>query len=520
MIRTPLHPLLVAAVPIVSMYAVIPGISRLDEVLLSVGLAVAGAAVLLLAAGAAYRDFRKAALFVSVLLIVWFSFDYVYDRLELWEIGGFRPGRRRYVLPLTYLTLAVFGAWLFRVRRNLSAVTTLANLLAIGAVLPPAITLATGFTSAQRSAAAVPAAPDVPAPAPAARTPDVYYLVFDRYGDDDTLRANGVDPEPLYGWLEDRGFYVARESRSNYLKTILSLTSSLNMSYLDGIAAAEGPQSGNWLPVYDWMAGHRVGGFLRSRGYDYVHLGSWYWPTRDNPQATRSFNYYETVPRPIMRLFDSVLMDPLQRAFEPALSHRWQQWSRTTRQVDDLIRIVPDPGPKFVFLHLLIPHPPHVFERDGTYVTLDEESRRSREENYANQVHAANRIIQRLVERILSASAEPPVIIIQSDEGPYPPGTEALDYEWRTASREQLLEKTGILNAYHLPCGGKDDLYPHITPVNSFRVVFNSCLGAELPLLPDRVYRHGSDIRPYALEDVTDVLRPRSANAAVRTSLP
>jgi len=41
------------------------------------------------------------------------------------------------------------------------------------------------------------------------------------------------------------------------------------------------------------------------------------------------------------------------------------------------------------------------------------------------------------------------------------------------------------LMAYYLPEGGEQALYPEITPVNSFRIVFNHYFGAEYPLLPD-----------------------------------
>ena len=59
------------------------------------------------------------------------------------------------------------------------------------------------------------------------------------------------------------------------------------------------------------------------------------------------------------------------------------------------------------------------------------------------------------------------MIIIQGDHG--------LDTEARMA----------ILNAYYLPGDGAKMLYPTITPVNSFRVVFNAYFGQEYPILPD-----------------------------------
>ena len=45
-----------------------------------------------------------------------------------------------------------------------------------------------------------------------------------------------------------------------------------------------------------------------------------------------------------------------------------------------------------------------------------------------------------------------------------------------------------ILNAYHLPGDGIEALYPNISPVNTFRVIFNEYFGFNLPLLEDQSY--------------------------------
>jgi hypothetical protein len=52
------------------------------------------------------------------------------------------------------------------------------------------------------------------------------------------------------------------------------------------------------------------------------------------------------------------------------------------------------------------------------------------------------------------------------------------------------------------------ELYPAISPVNSFRVVFNAYFGTALPMLPDRVFAHQSESRPYAFAELTETLRP------------
>ena len=252
-------------------------------------------------------------------------------------------------------------------------------------------------------------------------------------------------------YLTSKGFYVATESRSNYMKTV---------ALAGFVAQRRLSRRGRARPRAVGELGHRStsisgatasGAFLRSQGYSYTHLGSWFYPTRENPQATRNVNYYTMVPRAALRLFDSQAFSPVQRAFGPWLDDRLQNWHRVRRQLDDMTRLVPTPGPKFVFLHILVPHPPYVFDRDGSYVTKAEERKRSLAENYTNQVQAANAMIRRLVDGIFAMPPSPPVVIVQGDEGPYPPGTGRDTFDWRTASGPQLLEKTGILNAYYLP---------------------------------------------------------------------
>ena len=48
--------------------------------------------------------------------------------------------------------------------------------------------------------------------------------------------------------------------------------------------------------------------------------------------------------------------------------------------------------------------------------------------------------------------------------------------------------RLSILNAYYVNDQAKSSLYPSITPVNSFRVIFNSLFNTKIPLLDDTSY--------------------------------
>ncbi|MEO1086533.1 MAG: hypothetical protein AAFY88_20055, partial [Acidobacteriota bacterium] len=70
-----------------------------------------------------------------------------------------------------------------------------------------------------------------------------------------------------------------------------------------------------------------------------------------------------------------------------------------------------------------------------------------------------------------------------------------------------MRERTGIFHALYLPEPCRDRLYPSMTPVNSFRLLFSCHFGADMPLLEDKVYFSGYG-RPYLTRDATDLFDP------------
>jgi hypothetical protein len=128
-------------------------------------------------------------------------------------------------------------------------------------------------------------------------------------------------------------------------------------------------------------------------------------------------------------------------------------------------------SPKFVFAHLVVPHTPFVFTPDGKYVSNSQSNSPTNLDGYRNSVAFINRALLQLVDRLIAGSKTPPVIIIQGDHGgPY----------WNRPD-----QRIKNLNAYYLP-GAEAALYPTITPVNSFRIVFNAYFGQDFPLLKDQ----------------------------------
>ena len=75
-----------------------------------------------------------------------------------------------------------------------------------------------------------------------------------------------------------------------------------------------------------------------------------------------------------------------------------------------------------------------------------------------------------------------------------------------------LTERHAILNAYYLPGKGTDGLYPSITPVNSFRLIFNAYFEGKYEMLEDRLFfteKNGG----YNLVEITDMVEWLNTNA-------
>jgi hypothetical protein len=105
---------------------------------------------------------------------------------------------------------------------------------------------------------------------------------------------------------------------------------------------------------------------------------------------------------------------------------------------------------------------------------------------------------------------ERPIIILQADEGPWPPSYSTgrkTSVDWAAqATDDELEQKFGIMNAWYLPEGDDLGLDPAMTAINTFPVLFGRYFGIEYPLLPDRIYASGDWYHPYDLTDITDRL--------------
>ena len=497
--RLPLHPLLFAAYAVLFLYA-----QNLAEVLLvdigaPLGRALLVAAVVLGVATLIYRDVERAAIVASALVVAFFAYGHVAGLL-----GAGTSDR----IQLAFWAVIVFIAAIHAARaRSVAGLTRGLNLVAVVLVVLVSITIVPyELNRAGRSPVSL--AGPVTAASGTTSAPDIYYLVFDRYGSADAIeRRFGITDNDLYDWLADRGFQVPADSRGSYRATDFSLAAILNMQYLDNLAEEIGPNSDDRTPAHEMLAQHEVGRFLEEQGYRYYHVGAWFEPTASIPIADENLSF-DTTSEFENVLRDTTIVPAVERVLDietPETTFRDRHREGTLFAFRQLHRLATAPGPKFVLAHVLLPHDPYVFRADGSVIPEEEAKRGEEKDLYRGHLAFANANIKSVVDDLLSGpDSEDPIVIVQADEGPL----FCRSVDCPEDSVDYAAVRYGVLNALYLP--GFDGRLPStFSTVNTFRTIFREYFGADLPDLPVHSYNWPDNDHVYDFHSMDEFLEQR-----------
>jgi hypothetical protein len=508
-----IHPFLLAAFPVLFLFVNNIDTVSASQILLPSALMLGFASLSTWLLRILLGDGRKAGIVVSIFLVLFSSYGHLSlaitvlarDRLGL-DLGHAH-------LLLAWAALLTLSGYMAMKAPDPDKWTAILNVMGVALIAPSLAGVGVHELRARRIERSVTVeAADGTSANPLEEggegAPDVYYIIVDRYASTATLQEQfHFDNSEFTDYLTSKGFYVATESRANYPKTFQSLASSLNMKHLTYLTAELGADASDQTVVYAMLQDYQVWRFLRSRGYRFFHVGSSWEPTRVNPYADVGFT--PQPPEFLMMLYRTTMLDPI--GVRLGVPDRRETRRRTVlRQLDRLAEVPDCEGPKFVFAHILLPHEPYVFGTQGETLTQEQVEARTGIENYLGQLAFTNSMIKRLVDQILSQSDRPPIIVLQADEGPCTcleefGGSCGDGIDWRQLSDEALRAHMRILNAYYLPgIDYETVLYPCVTPVNSFRIIFDHYFGTDYGLLEDESYIFEDTSHPYTFIGVTD----------------
>jgi hypothetical protein len=449
------------------------------------------------------RNIQLASVITSILLLLFFTYGHVYTVAKSISIDGVFVGRHRYLL-LIWGLISVLLIFLFLKKPALAAPAGKYLTLVFSLLIALSL-FQTGYSLVRRAYYAStyksPSQTEI-ALSPGQEPPDIYYIVLDAYGRSDVLKnIYGVDNSDFINGLKSQGFFVASCGQSNYMHTILSLATTFNMNYLDTLdpAFVNGSPSDLLLP---YLKHSQVREMLTALGYKTVVF--------QNTFGNLTWNDASIVYKPDKL---SAMISPFEGLLLRTTAVR--AWVDNNTKASDLtdkavhrnetlyiLNKLPDvpniKGPKFVFVHLIIPHPPFVLGPNGESIDIPHSdpgkgtySENDYKRGYSDSILYIDQRMKEIIPQLIEKSKVPPIIVIAGDHGPAPIGGE------QNSMRN--------LNAYYLQ-GKKENLYSSITPVNTFRIIFDSFFNGHYDLLPDKSYfsKYGSF---YNLEEVKNDCR-------------
>jgi hypothetical protein len=321
--------------------------------------------------------------------------------------------------------------------------------------------------------------------------PDIYFLIFDEYSSSGVLKdVYHYDNSRLDSFLMGENFSIQRNSRANYNGTPFCISSLLNLSYLKDIPHPLNLTLEDYKEINLSVKNSAAVKFLSSQGYKIVNYSPFDLEGSPSIQrqpfidANTSLITNQTLPYFFRNelnwvigkwLADKHMIDP-SRISQPYFSQIQENNDRMLSLAKEESR-KKSTQPRFVYLHLFLPHRPYLFDSLGHRRNINNPGMNdSTIREYLGYLPYTNTCARDLVSTIKKNTGNKAVILFMSDHG------------FKFNPNDQLPANAFYnQNAVYFPDKDYHLLYDSISGVNQFRVVFNKLFHQNLPLLKDSV---------------------------------
>jgi hypothetical protein len=473
-----IHPFILAIYPILFFYNLNKHELWFSETLTPITVSLVATLLLIFFFKILFKEILRAGMLTSLILVLFYFYEAIYTEIAGSEIGG-QVLRLDPNLFLSYglflsLSVSVLHFWKNGYQETTKALNVVAVVLItfplLGLVKHQISTQSIELFSQTQSDSAIPDDFNYTGP-----KPDIYYLILDGYLRDDVMNHYWrFDNSEFIKFLTNRGFYVAPKSRSNYPSTGLSLASSLNMEYLPTNLDVDTAEHSNNLPFIEAIGENSVTNLLKSMGYLYVHLSDDAVDSKKSDTADIVITNRKYISFFSQYLLSKTIFKSLGFHSLDAVQSKRNNILYGFNKLEEIPKIK---EPTFTFAHFLMPHSPQAFDKNGNIPIQSDNN----PDLYFGEILYANKKIQNLVDHILENSETPPIILIQGDHGYLVTASNRPNFD-------QAKKSYSNLSSYYLPGKGKDKLYETITPVNSFRLIFDHYFGTQFGLLEDKSF--------------------------------
>lgn len=501
-------PLLFAIYPIIFLYS-----HNVQELLFSqlyVPVAVALIATLIcwLLLSFLIKDTIKTGVIITIFIISFFTYGVLFDWLTSLN---FFTVKHRHILPIVlfitgYVVYFVYGIknkeFFFNLAKILTGMILVLLIFSVGTAIPYEIKKMEyshqNLVSTENQVFVNQSSVNT-----SSEYPDIYYIILDEYASSSTIKEIwGYDNSEFEDNLKNKGFFIAENSTSRYATTELSLDTSLNMEYAGPKISHEefhkiilenkidsylGYPS---IDEYKRIRENKVFHYLKSKNYTIISLDGFYSAKPVVGHMNADIHYDYIFEKKVI-LIDDFSFLVIEKSMLRSVNYLFQMNTMigsydvnrySTQYIITKLKEIPKiKGPKFVYVHIMVPHTPFLFDQAGNQVNSENQNNWRDKEHYLNQYIFITNQIPSVVDNIITQSNNPPIIILQSDHGPRPfSGAQ----QGKTLDIP-LIDMHKIFNAYYFPDGKNDVLYSNISPVNSFRVIFNKYFNENFTLLED-----------------------------------
>jgi hypothetical protein len=326
---------------------------------------------------------------------------------------------------------------------------------------------------------------------------DVYHIILDEHAGTTSLQQyHNYNNSKFDNSLQNMGFFIPEKSFSNYDLTTNSIPSILNMDYLDNEFNL--PEKEFNTKINIMVENNAVSKIFEENGYEMIYFYNEYnleptdrndnelcnndlFISNNNLSSTKfmTFIFNNTPILIVQNLFDlRGILHIYSPTYVDLAQNRLCVFNELPFLDEEFL------GPIFVHAHIILPHEPAIFSSDGSINSQNKQIPDAEKDSlYLSQLNYTDSLVLELVEKLLVKEPQP-IILIQSDHG-YRAGPD-------------IRESFSNFAAYYFPnieLNAND--YSIITPVNSFRILFNNNFGTSYDLLENKMYSG------YPLKDIT-----------------
>mgnify|MGYP001411636710 FL=1 len=414
------------------------------------------------------KNSNKAALITGVGVVFFFYFGYVQDALKGILVSNIPVNKTSILVPISIIIFIILTVYFIKSKNNFESIIKIANVVSITLILVVCVQFIIPGASAEK--------------------PNVYHIILDEYTDNEILTKKfGYNNEKFLEFLNNNGFYMHDKLFSTFGGTVKELNVILNMEY---------PKKLRWMSEdYESLNNNKVMSIFSNQNYSIIETNSMMrWKNFSDVDTKLCYdtNFINS------EFLDQVLGKSIIRYFlEKYQQDTRRDTVRCTFNVLNEITLKTD-GPKYVFSHVYVPHPPFLFGPNGENVIPDhrEISGLQSWENpqgYVNQLIYATNEITVVIKNIVKNDPNA-IIIVQGDTGTLT----GADISKKTM--KEIYQAHSILYAVRIPDVEDSD---YMIPVNTYRIIFNNYFNMNYDYLEYHSYLVHNDSD---MEDITKKL--------------